>query len=102
MSLLPLIRKLYFIILLGGTVLAAGDFSCGKDGTATAVFWRNAMLVEPRFAKADTTADNLLNKAYQNHLSRLKYTDINRVTGRRGIFNMGRNITFKVVVPINI
>ena len=63
MSSLPLIRKLHFIILLllGGTVLAAGDFSCGKDGTATAVFWRNAMLLEPWFAKADTTDDNLLN-----------------------------------------
>lgn len=46
------------------------------------------------------TADNLLNKAYQNHLSRLKYADENVVTGRRGVFNMGRNFTFKVVVPI--
>ena len=46
------------------------------------------------------TADNLLNRAYQNHLSRLKYADENIVTGRRGVFNMGRNITFKVVVPI--
>jgi iron complex outermembrane receptor protein len=55
-----------------------------------------------KVAELYITADNLLNKAYQNHLSRLKYTDINRVTGRRGIFNMGRNITFKVVVPINI
>ena len=46
------------------------------------------------------TADNLLNKAYQNHLSRLKYCDVNDVTGRRGVYNMGRNIIFKVVVPI--
>ena len=46
------------------------------------------------------SADNLLNKAYQNHLSRLKYADMNVVTGRRGVYNMGRNITFKVVVPI--
>ena len=63
MSSLPVILKLHFIILLllGGTVLAAGDFSCGKDGAAKAVFWRNAMLLEPWFAKADTTDDNLLN-----------------------------------------
>ena len=46
------------------------------------------------------TADNLLNKAYQNHLSRLKYADENVVTGRRGVYNMGRNITFKIAVPI--
>jgi iron complex outermembrane receptor protein len=48
------------------------------------------------------TADNLLNKAYQNHLSRLKYADENVVTGRRGVYNMGRNITFKLVVPISL
>ena len=48
------------------------------------------------------TADNLLNKAYQSHLNRLKYADVNSVTGRRGVFNMGRNVTFKVVIPINI
>ena len=44
------------------------------------------------------TADNLLNRAYQNHLSRLKYTDVNAVTGRLGIYNMGRNIVMKVVI----
>ena len=43
--------------------------------------------------------DNLTNRAYQNHLSRLKYADINPVTGRRGIYNMGRNITMKVSIP---
>jgi iron complex outermembrane receptor protein len=53
-----------------------------------------------KVAELYVTADNLLNKAYQNHLSRLKYTDENVVTGRRGVYNMGRNITFKVVVPI--
>lgn len=55
-----------------------------------------------KLAELYVTADNLLNKAYQNHLSRLKYTDENVVTGRRGIYNMGRNITFKVVVPITL
>ncbi len=45
-------------------------------------------------------ANNVTNKAYQNHLSRLKYADVNAVTGRRGVFNMGRNFTIKVVVPI--
>ena len=53
-----------------------------------------------KIAELYVSADNLLNKAYQNHLSRLKYADMNVVTGRRGVYNMGRNITFKVVVPI--
>ncbi len=54
-----------------------------------------------KIAEFYITANNLLNKAYQNHLSRLKYTDENVITGRRGVYNMGRNITFKVVVPIS-
>ena len=55
-----------------------------------------------KIAEFYITADNLLNKAYQNHLSRLKYADENVVTGRRGVYNMGRNITFKLVVPISL
>ena len=53
-----------------------------------------------KMAEFYITADNLLNKAYQNHLSRLKYADMDVITGRRGVYNMGRNITFKVVVPL--
>ena len=53
-----------------------------------------------KIAELYITADNLLNEAYQNHLSRLKYADENVVTGRCGVYNMGRNITFKLVVPI--
>ena len=48
------------------------------------------------------TGDNLTNRAYQNHLSRLKYAGINPVTGRQGVFNMGRNFGIKVVAPINL
>ena len=55
-----------------------------------------------KVAEVHMTIDNLTNRAYQNHLSRLKYTDFNVVTRRQGVFNMGRNITFKVMVPIHI
>lgn len=47
------------------------------------------------------TANNLTNKAYQNHMSRLKYTDVNQVTGREGIFNMGRNFGIKLLIPLS-
>ena len=53
-----------------------------------------------KVAELYVAAENLLNKAYQNHLSRLKYCDVNNVTGRQGVYNMGRNIVFKVIVPI--
>ena len=55
-----------------------------------------------KVAELYVTANNLLNTAYQNHLSRLKYCDENSVTGRQGIYNMGRNVVFKVVVPITL
>ena len=55
-----------------------------------------------KIAELYVTADNLLDRAYQNHLSRLKYADTNPITGRQGVYNMGRNITFKVVVPVNL
>jgi iron complex outermembrane recepter protein len=44
--------------------------------------------------------NNIFDVAYQNHLSRLKYTAVNEATGRRGVYNMGRNVSLKVVVPI--
>ena len=54
-----------------------------------------------KVAELYITADNLLNTAYQNHLSRLKYCDVNNATGRQGVYNMGRNVTFKVIIPLN-
>ena len=47
------------------------------------------------------TGNNLGDVAYQNHLSRLKYTDVNNVTGRMGVFNVGRNFGVKVNVPLD-
>jgi len=55
-----------------------------------------------KVAELYVVADNLLNKAYQSHLNRLKYTDVNTVTGRRGVYNMGRNVVFKLVIPVNL
>lgn len=45
--------------------------------------------------------NNLGNLAYQNHLNRLKYLDINNVTGRQGVYEMGRNFSIKVNVPLS-
>jgi iron complex outermembrane receptor protein len=46
-------------------------------------------------------ADNLLDTAYQSHLSRLKYFEYYAASpsGRLGIFNPGRNVGVKLVVP---
>jgi iron complex outermembrane recepter protein len=47
------------------------------------------------------SGNNLTNLSYQNHLSRLKYTEENIATGRRGVFNQGRNFSLKINIPIN-
>jgi iron complex outermembrane recepter protein len=46
-------------------------------------------------------AINLTDVAYQNHLSRLKYAAENIATGRNGVFNMGRNFSFRLNVPLS-
>jgi iron complex outermembrane receptor protein len=46
------------------------------------------------------SANNIFDRGYQSHLSRLKYEDVNNYTGRTGVFNMGRNFGVKVLVPI--
>jgi iron complex outermembrane receptor protein len=46
-------------------------------------------------------AMNIGDLAYQTHLSRLKYTAENPVTGRRGVYNMGRNFSLKLNIPIS-
>jgi iron complex outermembrane recepter protein len=46
-------------------------------------------------------ANNIGDVAYQNHLSRLKYAPENMVTGRTGVYNMGRNFSFKINVPLD-
>ncbi|OIR14168.1 putative TonB-dependent receptor precursor [mine drainage metagenome] len=48
------------------------------------------------------SCNNLTDVAYQSNMSRLKYSDINNVTGRVGVFNMGRNFSFKLIIPLNI
>ena len=47
------------------------------------------------------TGNNLTDVAYQNHLSRLKYTAVNNVSGRQGVFNVGRSFAVKVNLPLS-
>jgi iron complex outermembrane receptor protein len=43
---------------------------------------------------------NIADVAYQNHLNRLKYGPVNEASGRMGVFNMGRNYSLKINVPL--
>ena len=68
------------------------NFSAGTD-----ILWHHHNVCTLTF-----TVDNLTDRAYQSHLSRLKYADINPKTGRRGIYNMGRNFCIKATFPIKM
>ncbi len=48
--------------------------------------------------------NNITNLAYQSNMSRLKYFEEypNNPSGRSGIYNMGRNISFKLTFPLKI
>lgn len=46
-------------------------------------------------------ANNIGDVAWQSHLSRLKYAPENPVTGRQGVFGMGRNFSVKLNVPFS-
>lgn len=55
------------------------------------------------FATLYVLGADLLNTAYQDHLSRLKYFELypNNYTGHNGIYNMGRNISIKLDFPLD-
>jgi iron complex outermembrane receptor protein len=60
----------------------------------------NIMRKQKVLFQVSLIAQNLTDVAYQNHLNRLKYTAENMATGRMGVFNMGRNFSIKVNVPL--
>ncbi|MEO6583788.1 MAG: TonB-dependent receptor, partial [Ferruginibacter sp.] len=74
---------------LGYSLLNAGIGADVSDKKGKALFTVN-------FA-----ANNLTDVAYQSHLSRLKYAPQNLATDRNGVFNMGRNFSIKLNVPLS-
>ncbi|RYY00125.1 MAG: TonB-dependent receptor, partial [Gammaproteobacteria bacterium] len=54
------------------------------------------------WASLHFSVNNITDKAYQDHLNRLKYTNVNVTTGRQGVFNMGRNFSVKLNIPFSI
>ncbi|MDE3145520.1 MAG: TonB-dependent receptor [Bacteroidota bacterium] len=86
--------KIYF--KFGDETVTPG-YTLLNAGLSTDIFSKNKNICTIYFS-----CNNLTDVAYQSNMSRLKYSDINNVTGRIGVFNMGRNFSFKLIVPINI
>ncbi len=80
-----------------GTETATSGYALLNAGIGTDVAAKNKILFS-----LHVSASNITDVAYQNHLSRLKYTADNLVTGRSGVFGMGRNFSVKLNVPLNL
>ncbi len=78
------------------TETATDGYTLFNIGTGTDVMDRKGKT----FFGINLSLNNITDVSYQSNLSRLKYTDINYVTGRMGVFNMGRNLSLKVNVPL--
>jgi iron complex outermembrane receptor protein len=46
--------------------------------------------------------NNLFNTGYMDYMSRFKYYPVNPLTDRVGVFNMGRNVSLKLILPIDV
>lgn len=45
--------------------------------------------------------NNLFNTAYIDYMNRFKYYPVNYTTGRVGVYNMGRNVSLKLLIPLD-
>lgn len=102
------LRNLYVNLESDYTFKQNHPFTGFDTETATGDYWLiNAGVGADFTSKGKTlfslhvTGYNLGDVAYQSNLSRLKYTAVNNVTGRMGVFNMGRNIGIKLNVPLD-
>ncbi len=55
-----------------------------------------------KFCELYIMCNNLLDAGYMDYMNRFKYLPINYTTNRVGVFNMGRNVSIKVVIPFNL
>ena len=102
------LRNLYVSLESDYTFKQDQPFTGYNTETATGDYWLvNASIGTDIASKGKTifsihfSGMNLGDVAYQNHLSRLKYAAVNNITGRTGVFNIGRNFGIKVNVPLD-
>ena len=82
-----------------GTETATPGYTLFNAGVGGGITNRKGAI----FMNVYIMGNNLFNVAYQDHLNRLKYFEEypGNFTGHNGIYNMGRNISFKISFPIN-
>lgn len=108
-NLAHVVRNAYFKIDLENYFAQNHYFQAFDTETATkgytllnAGFGGSLLHKKHTYASLYVSVNNITDKAYQSHLSRLKYTEVNNSTGRNGVFNMGRNVSVKLIMPIEL
>ncbi len=81
---------------LSGTETATPSYTLFNIGLSAEIKYNETNAIQITFQ-----VNNLFDKAYQSHLNRLKYFEYYTYSpnGHYGIYNMGRNITLKIIVP---
>jgi iron complex outermembrane receptor protein len=54
-----------------------------------------------KFCDLYIICNNIMNTTYMDYMSRFKYYPVNYATDRVGVFNMGRNVSIKLILPLN-
>ncbi len=102
------ISKFYTKVEMDNTFIQSNPFTAYNTETATAGYTLINVGIGAdinntkgkKLFSINMAANNIADVAYQSHLSRLKYAEINNATGRQGVFNMGRNFSVKINVPL--
>jgi iron complex outermembrane receptor protein len=55
-----------------------------------------------KFCEIYLLCNNIFNTAYIDYMSRFKYYPVNYTTGRVGVYNMGRNMSIKILIPFDL
>lgn len=102
------LRNLYLSMESDYTFKQDDAFTGYNTETATPGYWLVGLSAGTDFVNKGKvlfslhlSAMNIGDVAYQDHLSRLKYVDVNNVTGRQGVFNVGRNFGVKLNIPLD-
>jgi iron complex outermembrane receptor protein len=88
------------VYLADNTETAAPDYTLFEAGMGGDVSSKSGKVI----CSLHLAITNIFDKAYQSHLSRLKYFEPypENTTGRSGIYDMGRNISLKLIFPVGI
>jgi iron complex outermembrane receptor protein len=81
------------------------EYAASKAATAGYVLFNTGIGADFQsngraFCKVYISVNNLFDTPYMDYMSRFKYYPVNYTTGRVGVFNMGRNFSVKVLIPI--